>query len=91
MYSWGEPGTGPGQFMLPHGVWLDSRGRVLVADRQNDRVKVFTWSGEFIAQWPTKLIGPATFWVDDEDTVYVPEHNGGMFSVLTLDGELLAR
>jgi len=23
--------------------------------------------------------------------VYVPEHNGGMFSVLTLDGELLAR
>lgn len=90
LYSWGAPGTGPGQFMLPHGVWLDRRGRVLIADRQNDRVQVFTREGEFITQW-TKLIGPATFWVDEEDTVYVPEHNGGMFSVLNLDGELLAR
>jgi len=91
MYSWGAPGTGPGQFMLPHGIWIDSRGRVLVADRENDRVQVFARSGEFIAQWPTKLIGPATFWVDRDDNVYVPEHNGGFFSVLTLDGELLAR
>ena len=91
LYSWGAPGTGPGQFKLPHGIWLDSRGRVLVADRENDRVQVFAESGEFIAQWPTKLIGPAAFWVDSDDTVYVPEHNGGIFSVLTLDGELLAR
>lgn len=90
LQSWGAPGTGPGQFMLPHGVWLDRRGRVLIADRQNDRVQVFTRRGEFITQWP-KLIGPATFWVDSDDTVYVPEHNGGMFSILTLDGELLAR
>ena len=32
-FSWGEPGTAPGQFNLPHGVWIDRRGRVLVADR----------------------------------------------------------
>ena len=91
LYSWGQPGSGPGQFMLPHSVWIDSRGRVLVADRENDRVQVFTQSGDFIAQWPTKLIGPATFWVDRDDTVYLPEHNSGCFSVLTLDGGLLAR
>ncbi|MBI4189784.1 MAG: hypothetical protein HY525_04520 [Betaproteobacteria bacterium] len=91
LYSWGQPGSGPGQFMLPHGIWVDSRGRVLIADRENDRVQVFAQSGEFIAQWPTKLIGPATFCVDSDDTVYVPEHNSGNFSVLTLDGELLAR
>jgi len=91
MYSWGAPGTGPGQFRLPHGIWIDRKGRVLVADRENDRVQVFAQSGEFIAQWPTKVIGPATFWVDSNDNVYVPEHNGGIFSVLTLDGELLAR
>jgi hypothetical protein len=29
--------------------------------------------------------------VDSEDIVYLPEHNGGRFSVLTLDGQLLAR
>jgi hypothetical protein len=35
--------------------------------------------------------GPAFFYVDDDDTVYIPEHNGGMISILTLDGERLAR
>jgi hypothetical protein len=39
--SWGEPGNGPGQFNLPHGLWIDRRGRLLVADRENDRVQVF--------------------------------------------------
>ena len=41
--------------------------------------------------WPTELIGPAFFYVDDEDIVYIPEHNAGMFSIVTLDGERLAR
>ena len=90
-YSWGAPGSGPGQFLLPHGIWIDRRGRVLVADRENNRVQVFTQSGEFITQWPAKLMGPAAFWVDNDDTVYMSEHHGGCFSVLTLDGELLAR
>ncbi|MCH8226479.1 MAG: hypothetical protein IIC97_11500 [Chloroflexi bacterium] len=89
--SWGEPGTGPGQFNLPHGVWIDRRGRVLVADRENDRVQVFTQDGEYISTWPTKLIGPALLFVDDEDTVYIPEHNGGLFSILNLEGERLAQ
>ena len=91
LLSWGEPGSGPGQFMLPHGVRVDSRGNVLVADRENDRVQVFSQSGEFIAVWPSQLIGPAALYADAEDVVYVPEHNGGHFSVLSPDGEPLAR
>jgi len=89
--SWGEPGSGPGQFQLPHGVWIDSRDRVLVADRENDRVQVFTQEGEFVTAWDAELIGAAVFWVDDEDTVYLAEHNGGYISILNLDGERLAR
>ena len=89
--SWGDPGNGPGQFMLPHGVWIDTKGQVLVADRENNRVQVFTQDGQFLAVWPAELIGPAVIYVDDEDTAYIPEHNGGMFSVLTLDGEQMAR
>jgi sugar lactone lactonase YvrE len=88
--SWGEPGTAPGQFRLPHGVWIDRRGRVLVADRENDRVQIFDQDGRLLTVWPTKLIGPAVFYVDDEDVVYIVEHNAGMVSVLTLDGERLA-
>ena len=91
LFSWGEPGSGPGQFMLPHGVWIDRRGRVLVCDRENDRVQIFDQQGKFLQQWPTKLIGPAVFYVDAADIVYIPEHNGGLVSVLTLDGERLAQ
>jgi DNA-binding beta-propeller fold protein YncE len=90
-FSWGEPGTAPGQFNLPHGVWIDRRGRVLVADRENDRVQVFDQNGKLLNVWSTELIGPAFFYVDDDDVVYIPEHNGGMISILTLDGERLAR
>ena len=90
-FSWGEPGTAPGQFNLPHGVWIDRRGRVLVADGENDRVQVFDQNGKLLNVWSTELIGPAFFYVDDDDVVYIPEHNGGMISILTLDGERLAR
>ena len=91
LLSWGDPGDGPGQFNLPHGVWIDRHGRVLVADRENDRVQVFTQEGEHLATWPTHLIGPALFYVDDEDTVYIPEHNGGLVSILNLEGDRMAR
>lgn len=91
LFSWGEPGTGPGEFNMPHGVWIDRQGRVLVCDRENDRVQIFSQEGEFLSMWPTKLIGPAVFYVDDDDIVYIPEHNGGLVSVLTLDGERLAQ
>jgi sugar lactone lactonase YvrE len=89
--SWGEPGSAPGQFKLPHGVWIDSRERVLVADRENDRVQVFDQNGRLLEVWPAKLIGPAVIYVDDRDIVYIVEHNAGMVSVLTLDGERLAQ
>jgi DNA-binding beta-propeller fold protein YncE len=91
LLSWGAPGTGPGQFKLPHGVWIDRSGRVLVCDRENNRVQVFDQDGTFLQAWPTKLIGPAVFYVDGDDVVYIPEHNGGLVSVLTLEGERLAQ
>ena len=89
--SWGEPGSAPGQLNLPHGVWIDSRGRVLVADRENNRIQAFTQDGEYLAEWHTGMVGPAIMCVDRNDIMYVAEHNGGNVSIMTLDGELLAR
>ena len=91
LFSWGEPGTAPGQFNLPHAVWIDRRGRLLVADRENDRVQVFDQQGKLLHIWPTKLIGPAVIYVDADDIVYIVEHNRGLVSVLTLEGERLAQ
>lgn len=55
--------------MLPHGVWIDRHGRVLVCDRENDRVQVFDQDGKLLRIWPTALVGPAVFYVDAEDIV----------------------
>ena len=89
--SWGGPGNGPGQFNLPHGCWIDRRGRLLICDRENDRVQAFSQDGKHLATWPSKLIGPAVMCIDNDDTVYVAEHNGGLISILDLDGKRLAQ
>jgi DNA-binding beta-propeller fold protein YncE len=59
--SWGVPGTGPGQFYLPHGIWVATDGRVFVCDRENDRIQIFSPDGEYLTEWtdtqrPTHLV-----------------------------------
>jgi len=49
--SWGERGTGPGQFHTPHSIALDHEGRVYVADRSNRRIQVFDGEGNFQRQF----------------------------------------
>jgi DNA-binding beta-propeller fold protein YncE len=46
--SWGEPGTGPGQFRLPHAIVADRNNNLYVGDRTNHRVQVFDTDGKFI-------------------------------------------
>lgn len=70
--SWGEPGTGPGEFHVPHSVCVLEDGRVLVADRENERVQVFTADGEFVEQW-ADMQRPSAIAVDPEGLIYVTE------------------
>jgi DNA-binding beta-propeller fold protein YncE len=49
--SWGEPGTDPGQFNIPHNICCDPDGWIYVADRENHRVQVFDGNGKFEAKW----------------------------------------
>ena len=46
--SWGEKGTGPGQFRLPHAIAVDRNNDVYVGDRSNRRVQVFDTDGKFL-------------------------------------------
>ncbi|HEY81781.1 MAG TPA: hypothetical protein G4O01_00640 [Dehalococcoidia bacterium] len=89
LFSWGEPGGAPGQFRLPHNIWLDRQGRVWIADRENSRIQIFTPQGEFISEW-TDVIRPTDIFIDDEETVYVSELCLRV-SIFTIDGKLLAR
>ncbi len=48
--SWGEPGTGPGQFNTPHSLATDDAGNVYVADRGNGRIQVFDGEGKYLRE-----------------------------------------
>ena len=49
--SWGDRGTGPGQFNTPHSIATDADGNVYVADRGNRRIQVFDGEGKFLRQF----------------------------------------
>lgn len=51
MFSWGKPGTAPGEFNLVHNIACDDDGWVYVADRENHRVQVFDGNGKYQGQW----------------------------------------
>ena len=67
--SWGEPGSGPGQFNVPHGVWV-ADGRVFVADRENDRVQIFRMDGTPLEIWD-HVQRPTDIYVDRQGLVYI--------------------
>jgi streptogramin lyase len=70
--SWGKLGAAPGDFNQPHALALDSRGRLFVADRTNNRVQVFDQDGKFLAE--TKAFGrPSGVFIDKNDTLYVAD------------------
>jgi len=56
-FEWGAKGTGPGQFNLPHGIAIDTQGRVIVCDRENERLQIFDAKGSFLEEWKGQRIG----------------------------------
>jgi hypothetical protein len=87
--SWGRPGNRPGEFTTPHAVWVDRRGRVLVGDRENNRVQIFDRDGNFLAEWGD-FYHPMKIWVDERDLVFVTDQIPRI-TMLTLDGEIVGR
>jgi DNA-binding beta-propeller fold protein YncE len=51
LLSWGKQGSGPGEFIAPHGLAMDAQGRLYVADRSNSRIQIFDQQGKFLAEW----------------------------------------
>jgi NHL repeat-containing protein len=71
--AWGRKGIGPGEFDVVHTLAFDSRGRLFVGDRQNNRIQVFDQDGNFIAQW-FQFGRPSGIHIDKRtDTIYVAD------------------
>lgn len=107
LHSWGAPGSGPGQFQVPHGLAIDAAGTVYVADRENSRIQLFTSTGDYLDQW-TDVARPCQLYIDREGWIYVaelgfragrwpgtgthqPGQTGGRVSVFDSSGKLQSR
>jgi DNA-binding beta-propeller fold protein YncE len=105
--SWGEPGGGPGQFRVPHGLAVDRQGTVYVADRESSRIQVFTPDGTYLTKW-TDVARPSQIFIDPAGNFLIaelgwragmwpgtaapsPDAPGGRVSVFDGRGQLLAR
>jgi DNA-binding beta-propeller fold protein YncE len=107
LFSWGEPGDSPGQFRIPHGIAVDRRGIVYVADRENSRLQLFTPDGKYLDEW-TDVARPCQVFIDGPGNIYVAELGfragmwpgtsapsadapGGRVSIFDEQGQLRAR
>lgn len=70
--SWGEPGSGPAQFQVPHGIAVSADGIVYVADRENSRIQHFTAAGAYLGEW-TDVARPCQIYIDSQGWLYVAE------------------
>ena len=89
LMEFGKPGTGPGEFRTPHGLAIDAKGRLYIADRTNDRIQVFDANGTFLKQWPN--IGMPNYIAISRDQQYAWVADGRNNKILKydLEGNLL--
>ena len=90
LHSWGEPGSGPGQFDLSHCVRIDKHNQLWVCDRNNSRIQMFDLQGNYLSEW-ADLAHPDQIYFDaHDDVVYIAELDQQV-SIYTLDHQLLAQ
>jgi DNA-binding beta-propeller fold protein YncE len=106
LLTFGEPGTGEGQFSVPHGVMLSRDGIIYICDREYSRIQRFDQEGNFI-DFFGEVARPCLTVEDKNGLIYVaevgfragmyhgmpiPENaSGSRVSVFTPEGELVSR
>ena len=77
LFSFGEWGTEPGKFRQPHGLAMDSKGRLFVADRGNDRIQIFDQDGELLDVW-YQFSRNSGIHIDKHDVLYAADSESGL-------------
>jgi sugar lactone lactonase YvrE len=70
--SFGKKGTGPGEFNGPHALAMDSKGRLFVGDRSNNRILILDQEGNFQMEWK-QFSRPSGLFIDRNDILYVAD------------------
>lgn len=102
LYSFGESGTDPGQFIIVHDVCVDKNGYIYIGDRENRRVQVFDPKGKVEACWygfsrtaavhvHDGLVYVGEYFAGGGEAYAVANRLGPRISVLDGNGKVLAR
>ena len=74
--EWGRKGSGPGELSEPHTIAIDSRGRLFVGDRENNRIQIFDPEGKVLGEW-RQFGRPSGIVITRDDTIYVTDSESG--------------
>lgn len=74
--EWGKKGSGRGEISEPHTIAMDSRGRLFVGDRENNRIQIFDQEGTYITEW-RQFGRPSGIYITADDTIYVADSESG--------------
>ncbi|MEX2180538.1 MAG: peptidyl-alpha-hydroxyglycine alpha-amidating lyase family protein [Gemmatimonadaceae bacterium] len=72
----GRKGTGPDEFDQPHALAMDSRGRLFVGDRSNNRIQIYDQQGTLLDTW-YQFSRASGLFIDANDTIYVADSESG--------------
>jgi sugar lactone lactonase YvrE len=86
--SWGGKGKGPGQFEVAHGIAIDARGLLWVADRENQRIQIFDGDGTFVRE--LKYAGLPCSLDIGRQYIYMVNGFAGQILQMDLNGKVLA-
>jgi streptogramin lyase len=70
--SFGKLGTGPDEFDQPHALAFDSKGRLFVGDRNNNRIQIFDQDFKLLDTW-YQFSRPSGIFIDKDDVIYVAD------------------
>jgi DNA-binding beta-propeller fold protein YncE len=88
--AWGKRGSAPGEFHTAHSVGVDSKGRVYVSDRENNRIQIFDSTGRFVKQW-THFGATQGLFITPKDEMWIITHRNNVENITydTLAGRIM--
>jgi len=72
----GRKGSGRGEFDQPHALVMDSRGRLFVGDRGNNRIVIMDQEGNVLEEW-LQFSRPSGIFIDKQENIYVADSESG--------------
>jgi sugar lactone lactonase YvrE len=74
--TWGGRGSGDGKMIQPHALAMDSRGRIFIGDRSNNRIIIIDQDFNHLESW-YQFSRPSGIYIDKNDVIYVTDSESG--------------